>query len=100
MASTDLRANVESKDFTAVAKNAASLQALLKTTETFWQQRKAADAVTQARNAAKAASDIAVAAKAQNENGVLVAQRALLATCTACHNAYRVRTPDGKYEIK
>lgn len=99
-ASTDLRESVDAKDFAAVAKSAASLQALLKTTVTFWQQRKVTDAVTHARNAAKATSEVGAAAKAHDEDGVIAAHRALLASCDACHTAHRERTKDGKYEIK
>ena len=99
-ATVDLAANLENKDFAAVAKNAAALQKLFAGTLHFWQERMFEDAVTQAQLAAKTAGEIATAAKGKNENGVLAARKALIGACTACHNAHRVKKPDGKYEIK
>jgi hypothetical protein len=95
-----LRGNVEAKEWAAVAKDAAALQALLKTTEAFWRDRKTADAVVLSQNALKAAGDIAASAKAKNEEGVIAGQRALMGLCNSCHTAHRIRTPEGKYEIR
>jgi hypothetical protein len=96
----ETRSAVEAKDFAAVGKNAASLKALLKTTEAFWAQRKVQDAVAQSKAANKAVDDLATAAKAKNEAGLTTAQRALNVTCNECHTAHREKMPDGKYGIK
>ena len=96
----DLRKNVEIKDWSAVARNAASLKPLLKHTQTFWEQRKVADAVTLATSALKAVADIEASAKVNDEKGAIAGQRALNKACNSCHTAHREMTPDGKYAIK
>jgi mono/diheme cytochrome c family protein len=95
-----IRGGVEAKDFTAVAADAAVVQALLKSTQTFWEQRKVDDAIAQSQTAVKAAKDIAAAAKAKDEAAIAAGLKVLNGTCAACHTAHRDRTPDGKYGIK
>jgi cytochrome c556 len=99
-ASASLRKNVESKDFDAIAKDAATLRTLFSTTEEFWTKRNAEDAVTVAKSGVKAATDLEAAAKAKNEAGVTDAAKALQGTCKTCHDAHRERLPDGTSEIK
>ena len=52
----EVRTAVTAKDFAALAKSSAALEALLKSNKTFWTQKKMADAVAQAEAASKAAA--------------------------------------------
>jgi cytochrome c556 len=95
-----LRGHVQSKDYDAIAADAAALKKLFADTEAFWSPRKADDAVGIAKTGAQAAADLETAAKAKNEEGVAAASRTLTGTCQGCHNAHRERLPDGSSEIK
>ena len=95
-----VRTAVTGGDFAGAEKQGVALEALLKTNAAFWKGRKAAAPLVHAEAAGKAAGELTVAAKAKNEAGVAAAQKALNASCGACHTAHRERTPDGKYAIK
>ncbi len=95
-----VRTAVTGGDFAGAEKQSVALGALLKTNTAFWKGRKAAAPLLHAEAAGKAAGELTVAAKAKNEAGVAAAQKALTASCGACHAAHRERTPDGKYAIK
>ncbi|MEQ1896292.1 MAG: hypothetical protein ABL971_02760 [Vicinamibacterales bacterium] len=97
---TAVRTAVTGGDFAGVEKQGVALEALLKTNTAFWKGRKAAAPLVHAEAAGKAAGELTAAAKAKNEAGVAAAQKALSASCGACHTAHRERTPDGKYAIK
>jgi cytochrome c556 len=99
-AAQSLRKNLETKDYDAIAKDAATLKTLFATTEEFWTKRNAEDAVSAAKAGAKAAEDLETAAKAKNEAGVTDASKAVNGTCKTCHDAHRERLPDGTSEIK
>lgn len=99
-ANQSLRNNVTAKDYDAVAKDAATFKASFATALAFWTAKKADDAVTLAQTGAKGAADLETAAKAKNEESVAAAQRAVGATCAACHMAHRERLQDGTFEIK
>jgi cytochrome c556 len=99
-AAQELRKNLDTKDYDAVAKQAATLKTLFETTQKFWEDRKADDAVTVAKNAIKAASDLETAAKAKNDEGVAAAAKVVQGSCKSCHDAHRERLPDGSSEIK
>ena len=97
---SSMRGSAEAKEWPAIAADAASVKTTLKSTETFWETRKFADAITHSKNAFKAATDIETAAKAKNEEGITAGLGTLNRSCNSCHTAHRMRTADGKYEIK
>lgn len=99
-ATLTIRSGVQAGDFAGVAKAAASVEALLKETKTFWEKRKTASAITHNDDAIKAVGELAAAAKGKNQAGAMAAQKALNTACNNCHTAHRERTPDGKYVIK
>src|SRR5256885_15033662 len=96
----ELRKSVEVKNYDAAAQHAATLKTLFANTLSFWENRKTDDAVGFAKAGIKAATDLEAAAKAKNEEGVTTSARALQATCKSCHDAHRVRQPDGSSGIK
>jgi mono/diheme cytochrome c family protein len=99
-ANQSLRNNVTAKDYDAVAKDAATFKASFATALAFWTGKKTDDAVMLASAGAKAAADLEQAAKSKNEEAVGAAQKAVGATCAACHMAHRERLADGTFEIK
>ena len=99
-ANADLRKAIPAKDYTAVARGAATVEANYAKIEAFWTARKVEDAIAFAKAGSKAATDLEAAAKAQNDAGIEAANKALGATCAGCHAAHRVQLPDKTYEIK
>lgn len=95
-----LKDNVESKNWTGAATDAAKLKTLFAETQAFWEKKGASDAVTAAKTGATSAAELETAAKAKNESGVMSAQKTLASTCKTCHDAHRERLPDGSSEIK
>jgi cytochrome c556 len=98
-ANQSLRTNVPAKDFAAIEQNAATFKASFATALAFWMEKKADDAIKLAQDGSQAAADLEAAAKAKNEEGVAAAQRAVGATCSACHMAHR-SGQQGAFEIK
>ena len=99
-ANQSLRNNVTAKDYDAIAKDAATFKASFAVAQAFWTGKQVDDAMKLAQDGAKAAADLETAAKAKNEEGVAAAQKAVGATCAACHMAHRERLQDGTFEIK
>jgi cytochrome c556 len=99
-AAMSLQENIDKKNWTGIAKDAASLKALTTTTEVFWQKRKVDDAIQFSKAARKAAVDVETAAKGKDEAGVKAAARGFTAACNGCHKAHRERTPEGTFSIK
>jgi hypothetical protein len=99
-AAQSLRGHAHTKDYDAIAADAAALKKLFTDTEAFWTARKTEDAIGFAKAGAKAAADLEGAAKAKNEEGLATAARAVNGTCQGCHTAHRERLPDGSSEIK
>lgn len=95
-----LKENVDGKNWSGAAKDAATLKQLFQNTEDFWVKRDAEDAIAQAKKGQAAAADLEKAALASNEAGVLDAQKSLNLTCKTCHDAHRERMPDGTSQIK
>jgi hypothetical protein len=88
------------QDFDPFEKAAASMRTSFTTTLSYWQAQKVDDAVALNEQALKQTAALAAAAKERDYRLVLEAFTALNETCTSCHTAHRVRTPDGGYEIK
>jgi mono/diheme cytochrome c family protein len=99
-ANQSLRNNVTAKDYDAIAKDAATFKASFAVAQAFWNGKQVEDAIKLAQDGAKAAAELETAAKAKDEEGVAAAQRAVGATCAACHMAHRERLQDGTFEIK
>ena len=101
-ANQSLRNNVTAKDYDAIAKDAATFKASFAVARRhFGPAKQVDDAMKLAQDMArKAAADLETAAKAKSEEGVAAAQRAVGATCAACHMAHRERLQDGTFEIE
>jgi ankyrin repeat protein len=99
-ASQSLRANVQAKDYDAIAKDAASLKTVFATAEAFWTARKIEDAIAAAKGGGNAAADLETAAMAKNDERITTMARAVNGACATCHTAHRERMPDGSFEIR
>ena len=73
----------------------------------YWSAREVKDATEFVRAAAKSISEISVAVHLLTlspnpiaQEGARLSTKNLLATCRACHVAYREERPDGSYRIK
>jgi cytochrome c556 len=66
----------------------------------FWRQRNAADAVKWSGEGKAAAVAMASAAHAGNTEAARAAFSKLEGGCKSCHNAYRVRLPNGRYAVR
>ena len=88
------------QDYAPFEVATAAFKPALAATLAFWQEKKVEDAMKIAAQAVQAVADLEAAARERDYRMVLDASTALGAACTACHNAHRVRLPDGSYEIK
>ncbi len=66
----------------------------------YWRQKNLPDAVKWSVEGKAAAVVLASAAHAGDAAKAEAALKTLGGTCNSCHDAYRERTPDGKYRIK
>jgi len=66
----------------------------------FWRQRNAADAVKWSEQGKGAAAQLASAAHAENATEAATAFKTLAGTCRACHEAHRIKLPDGRFAFK
>ena len=66
----------------------------------FWRRNNAPDAVKWSEQGKAAAVELAAAAHAGDSPRAAEAWKALDATCGACHDAYRLELPDGRYAIR
>src|SRR5438093_930125 len=76
-----LRMHVMSKDYDAVAKDAATFKGNFAKVEAFWTQRNVTDAIGFAKAAGKAATDLEAAAKAKDDAAIGTTTMALVAQC-------------------
>ncbi len=95
-----MRNNIQGKLADETAKDAAKLADVFKKSEAFWAGLKKDDAVEWSKKAATAATEIETAAKASDFEKAGAKMKSLFANCSACHNAYRERLPDGSYSFK
>lgn len=95
-----LRAHVAAKDYDAIAKDAATLEANMAKTEAFFTAKKVDDAVAAAKAGRKGAADVAAAAKTKDDAALATAVTAVNGSCGSCHMAHRERMPDMTFEIK
>jgi hypothetical protein len=95
-----LRRDIMSKDYDAIAKDAATYRTNFTQIEAFWSAKKVDDATGLAKAGGKAAADLETAAKAKSDEGIAASSMALTGTCGACHMAHRERLPDMTFEIK
>jgi hypothetical protein len=87
-------------DYMPVEKDAAALKAAFAQTLTYWQAKKVDEAAGFATGGGKGVVDLEGAIKEKSYSQLVAAQTAIGAACQGCHMAYRVRLPDGSYEIK
>src|SRR5258708_13407425 len=77
-----LRGHVPAKDYDAIAKDASTLKGNFTRIETFWSEKKVADAVTFAKNGYDAAEDLEKAAHAKDDPKIPPATITPRAHCT------------------
>jgi hypothetical protein len=87
-------------DYTPLEKHAAVLRSALKTTLTYWSEKRVGDAVKVTELALKGVDDLEKAAKDKSYDDLVAAATAIGGTCATCHKARRVQAPDGTYAIK
>jgi hypothetical protein len=95
-----LRMHIMSKEYDAIAMDAATLRGNFAKIEAFWSAKKVDDAVEFAKTGAKGAADLEAAAKAKNDEGIAAANKVTTSACGGCHMAHREQLPDKTYEIK
>ncbi|MEP7338863.1 MAG: hypothetical protein ABI977_14105 [Acidobacteriota bacterium] len=95
-----LRKNIEAKNADGAKADAAKLEAIFKTSEEFWTERKADDAVEWSKQGKAGAAEIGKLAAAGEWDKIPDAQKKVGSTCSACHTAHREKLPDGGYKIK
>lgn len=98
--SGSLRKNVTEKNADGAKADAAKLEAIFKTSEDFWTERKAQDAVELSVTAKQAANEIGKLAGAGEWDKIPAAQQKLQATCMACHNSHREGSRETGYKVK
>ena len=95
-----LRKEVEAKAFPDVAKDAAALEELFKSVESYFAKSHTDDAVTMAQGSQVAAKKLAEAASAGNADEAAAGMKGVMASCAGCHTAHREKLPEGGYKIK
>ncbi len=84
----------------AVVNAAETLGAVYENMIGFWRQRDAADAVKLAMTGKNYSVMLASALNAGDTARAAEALKGVGGTCKPCHDAYRVRTADGKFRFK
>ena len=95
-----LRKNIEAKNADGTKADAAKLEAIFKTSEEFWKERKADDAVEWSKQAKAGAAEIGKLAGAGEWEKIPDAQKKVGSTCMACHTAHREGSREAGYKIK
>ncbi len=95
-----LRKNIEAKNADGVKADAAKLEAIFKTSEEFWKERKADDGVEWSKQGKAGAAEIAKLAGAGEWEKIPDAQKKVGSTCMACHTAHREGSRESGYKIK
>lgn len=95
-----LRKNIEAKNADGAKADAAKLEAIFKTSEEFWTERKADDAVEWSKQGKAGAAEIGKLAGAGEWDKIPDAQKKVGSTCSACHTAHREGSRESGYKIK
>lgn len=95
-----LRKNVTEKNVDGAKADAAKLEAIFKTSEDFWNERKTQDAVEFSVTGKNAAAAIGKLAAAGEWDKIPAEQQKIQGTCMACHNAHREGSREAGYKIK
>jgi cytochrome c556 len=98
-ANGEMRKLIES-DLNGAAAAAERVKTAFGELEAYWKAKGAADAVTFAHNVVTAAEQVRAAAAAGNKDAAAAAAQSIGANCSGCHEAHRVRTADGAFQIK
>jgi hypothetical protein len=93
-----LAAKIMAGDGAGIAADAARLETLFGTTESFFAAKNIKTGVDWARETKAAASELAKAAKANNMEGAKAATGKF--QCKACHGQFRAKAPDGSFSFK
>jgi cytochrome c556 len=99
-AAKQFKKNADTKDASAIEKDASRTAENYRAMATFWKNRKADDAVKWSEDSAHAAQAAAAAAKAGNWDEVKAKWGSVGKNCKSCHETYREKLPDGAYKIK
>jgi cytochrome c556 len=99
-AAMDSMSKLEKKTGPVVVSAAEKLGGVYENMIPFWRQRNAADAVKWSEDGKALAALLASSANSGDEMKAAETAKALGGTCKPCHDAYRERTPEGKYRIK
>jgi hypothetical protein len=92
--------HLATKNYEAIAGDAATLSRNFASLERFWRTRQVEDAASFARSGFTAASELRAAALTGDATAVAAAIAAMTAVCNACHLRYREELPDHTYAIK
>lgn len=95
-----LRKNIEAKNADGAKADAEKLEAIFKTSEEFWTEKKADDAIAWSKQGRAGAAEIAKLAAAGEWDKIPDAQKKVGATCSACHAAHREGSREAGYKIK
>jgi cytochrome c556 len=95
-----LRKNVADKNADGAKADAAKLEAIFKTSEDFWTERKAQDAVDFSATGKTAAAAIGKLAAAGEWDKIPAEQQKIQATCSGCHSAHREGSREAGYKVK
>jgi hypothetical protein len=91
---------LEPKTGPEAVRSAERLGAVYENLIGFWRQRNANDAVKWSEEGKAAAAQLASAAHSGNAEKAAAAVKTLEGTCRSCHDAWRMRLPDGKFAIR
>jgi len=95
-----LQQAITASDGAQVRQHVVELHKLFGDTQTFFTNRKTADAIGWAGDAAKITQDIDQAATAGKWDDAKAAATKLNGLCGQCHGAHRERQDDGSYRVK
>jgi hypothetical protein len=66
----------------------------------FWRQRNSQDAIRWSEQGKAAAVQLASAAHAERPAEAAAAFKTIASTCRSCHEAHRIKLPDGRFTFK
>jgi hypothetical protein len=95
-----INSHLESRNYEAIASDAATLTRNFASLERFWSARQVEGAAVLSRRGRTAATELRVAALMRDATAMAQAIAAMTAVCSACHARYREELPDHTYAIK
>lgn len=95
-----LRKNVDAKNASGAAADAMKAHEAFSKLESYWKEKKVADAAKFAKDAADAVHHAGEQASAGKWEEAGASVKAAGATCGGCHAAHREKAADGSWKIK